>query len=93
MSIFPSEQLEKLMTEQKWDEVKAVLEKWADEDLEDGDLLSRTRAYVRLKTEIEKEYLAELQEILALAKELRDDEGKFKAAGKVADVKKKIKGL
>lgn len=73
-----TEQLERLIKEQKWDELGALLKVFFENSEEGSDKLDAIRAHIKLKTKLTEDYNKKLDSLIAEAE-------KGVAAGKKID--------
>lgn len=91
MKQFPTEQIERLIREEKWTEVGATIKEWIEKGTAGNDMLDAVRAYVKLKTKLTEEYNKKLDGLILEAEKAVEAGKKIDDADKVAGVKKKLK--
>lgn len=64
MQALTNEQLEKLIKEEKWDELGASLKELIEEESDGSEMLDAVRAYVKLKTSLTADYNKKLDELI-----------------------------
>ncbi len=91
MRSLPTEQLEKLIKEKKWDEFGALMKELAAGEAAGDEMLNAVRAYVKQKTKLTEEYNKRLDGLIQEAEKAVEAGKKIDDADKVAGVKNKIK--
>ena len=97
MQKFPEEKLEKLIKEEKWEDVKKELGDWlaseTDTDRQADQLLLAASIYARVRTELGKAYLKNLDELKTMLENIKKEGKQLQDLEKGQKIKNKIKDL
>ena len=97
MQKFPEEKLEKLIKEEKWEEIKKELDEWlaseTDADRQAEQLLLAASIYARVRTKLGKAYLKNLDELKSMLEEIKKESQEVQDVERGQKIKNKIKDL
>jgi hypothetical protein len=97
MQKFPEEKLEKLLAEEKWDEVKTELKNWLGSETgpeqQAENLLLAAQVYARIRIKLSDDYLKEVKGLTEILNNIGKESQEIDDLEKTEKIQNRIKKL